>query len=164
MASSLLSAAKSFLYPSHVQTSPPLPFRASPTSHWRLPSSRKTALRVTAQKWEPSKVCIPHSLLVSSHFLPVLSVIANAVYRAQVVPQADRVLIRLEELPEVPLFSIILMYLRIFQSFIFSFSVITCYPVNWWTTNTLMMLVMLEKFMFSIIKDNFSVELVHANS
>ncbi|XP_008784707.2 10 kDa chaperonin 1, chloroplastic-like [Phoenix dactylifera] len=72
MASSLLSAAKSFLHPSHPQTPPPLPLRACPTSNWRLPSSRRAALRVAAQKWEPSKV----------------------------VPQADRVLIRLEELPE----------------------------------------------------------------
>ncbi|KAG1354328.1 hypothetical protein COCNU_07G004400 [Cocos nucifera] len=72
MASSLLSAAQSFLHPSHHQAHPLPSLHASPTSHWRLPSSRKTALRVTAQKWEPSKV----------------------------VPQADRVLIRLEELPE----------------------------------------------------------------
>ncbi|XP_010919833.1 10 kDa chaperonin 1, chloroplastic [Elaeis guineensis] len=72
MASSILSVAKSFLHPSHPQAHPLPSLRASPTSHWRLPSSRKTALRFTAQKWEPSKV----------------------------VPQADRVLIRLEELPE----------------------------------------------------------------
>ncbi|WOL16684.1 hypothetical protein Cni_G25472 [Canna indica] len=76
MASSFLAAAKPFLHPSHPRTPhPPSPSLLSggPSIHWSLPASRRSAaLRVRALKWEPSKVA----------------------------PQADRVLIRLEELPE----------------------------------------------------------------
>ncbi|CAD5194431.1 unnamed protein product [Musa acuminata subsp. malaccensis] len=70
MASSLLSAAKTLLYPSQPRTPPPRAGHCFPL--WSLHTSRRSALRVSSLKWEPSKVA----------------------------PQADRVLIRLEELPE----------------------------------------------------------------
>ncbi|XP_074589437.1 10 kDa chaperonin 1, chloroplastic-like [Curcuma longa] len=74
MASSLLAAAKPFLHPPYSRTSPPSLRVGGSSLHWSLPSSRRSgaALGIRAVKWEPSKVA----------------------------PQADRVLIRLEELPE----------------------------------------------------------------
>ncbi|KAG6528557.1 hypothetical protein ZIOFF_010735 [Zingiber officinale] len=73
MSSSLLTAAP-FLHPSSSRTSPPSLRLDGSSLHWSLPSSRRSgaALGIRAVKWEPSKVA----------------------------PQADRVLIRLEELPE----------------------------------------------------------------
>ncbi|XP_020577657.1 10 kDa chaperonin 1, chloroplastic-like [Phalaenopsis equestris] len=75
MASSLLTVAKPFLHfpPSQVP-SPRIPPCSSPLSRWKLDVRRRSLLRVSSmtQTWEPSKV----------------------------VPQADLVLIRLEELPE----------------------------------------------------------------
>ncbi|THU45528.1 hypothetical protein C4D60_Mb02t18870 [Musa balbisiana] len=72
MASSLLSAAKTLLYPSQPRTPPPPPRAGHCFPLWSLHTSRRSALRVYSLKWEPSEVA----------------------------PQADRVLIRLEELPE----------------------------------------------------------------
>ncbi|URD87250.1 Chaperonin 10 Kd subunit [Musa troglodytarum] len=71
MAFSLLSAAKSLLHPSQPRTAPP-PRAGHSFPLWSLHASRRSAPRVSSLKWEPSKVA----------------------------PQADRVLIRLEELPE----------------------------------------------------------------
>ncbi|XP_064995753.1 10 kDa chaperonin 1, chloroplastic isoform X2 [Musa acuminata AAA Group] len=72
MASSLLSAAKTLLSPSQPRTPPPPPRAGHSFPLWSLHASRRSAVRVSSLKWEPSKVA----------------------------PQADRVLIRLEELPE----------------------------------------------------------------
>ncbi|KAG6524724.1 hypothetical protein ZIOFF_014662 [Zingiber officinale] len=74
MSSSLLTAVKPFLHPSSSRTSPSSLRLGGSSLHWSLPSSRRSgaALGICAVKWEPSKVA----------------------------PQADRVLIRLEELPE----------------------------------------------------------------
>ncbi|KAI0509895.1 hypothetical protein KFK09_010495 [Dendrobium nobile] len=75
MASSLLAPTKTFLLFCPSQAPPPrIPSLSSPLTRWKLDVRRPSSFRVSsmAQKWEPSKV----------------------------VPQADRVLIRLEELPE----------------------------------------------------------------
>ncbi|THU56767.1 hypothetical protein C4D60_Mb11t20680 [Musa balbisiana] len=74
MASSVLAAAKPLLHPSHPRTPPPSRVAGGPSLRWSLPASRRSAaLRVHALKCEPSKIA----------------------------PQADRVLVRLEELPEI---------------------------------------------------------------
>ncbi|CAL9069768.1 unnamed protein product [Musa banksii] len=73
MASSVLAAAKPLLHPSLPRTPPPSRGAGGPCLRWSLSASRRSAaLRVHALKCEPSKIA----------------------------PQADRVLVRLEELPE----------------------------------------------------------------
>nr|XP_018677500.1 PREDICTED: uncharacterized protein LOC103975153 isoform X2 [Musa acuminata subsp. malaccensis] len=79
MASSLLSAAKTLLYPSQPRTPPPRAGHCFPL--WSLHTSRRSALRVSSLKWEPSKksaggVLLPKSAVKFERYImgKVLSV------------------------------------------------------------------------------------------